>query len=246
MANNIEIKETKTYGQFKLMKGNRTVNKYHVKNLIRSIKENPELLSREPILVNKELFVIDGQHRLAAATELKVPIYYMVDEEGSLDITRKLNSTQLSWTLEDFATSYAETGNEDYATVLKYARKYPRISLSVIIVVLAGGQLHGLSTIFRRGDFTISDEKEAEFVLARIAKIIDTMGWQSIRKPMAVSLMRVFKNEDFDFDKFISKLELHEKARKTLTTASVGLTSECLRGIESAYNHQSPSRTILF
>jgi len=66
---------TYDYEIFKRMRGNRILNNSHVKNLVKSMKEK---YLPQPILVNKDMEIIDGQHRFAAAEELNLPIHYLI------------------------------------------------------------------------------------------------------------------------------------------------------------------------
>ena len=148
-----QIQVTKDYGQFKLMNGNRVVDYNQVKRLKREMEANPHLFAGNPILVNENNFIIDGQHRRQAAQELGRPVYYVVVSGITLDETRSLNVTQKHWVLMDFARSYAEGGQEDYRKFIAAVRKYPNIAPAIIMKVLAGGQRHQLGDDFRRGEF---------------------------------------------------------------------------------------------
>ena len=77
----MKVEETTDYKQFKKVKGNRGYAQRHLKNLVSSIAQN-NLLQYSPIIVNDKMEVIDGQHRLAAAQSLGLPIYYVVAGDG--------------------------------------------------------------------------------------------------------------------------------------------------------------------
>ncbi len=68
--------------QFKPLHGNRQVNFAHVKRLVDSIKDNGYLLN--PITVNKNNEVIDGQHRLEAAKQIHTFLWVIVEPEAGL------------------------------------------------------------------------------------------------------------------------------------------------------------------
>ena len=72
----MSIQHTTNYNQFKLVQFNREKSAHHISQIKKKIKEN-NLLHLHPILVNLKGEVIDGQHRLQAAQELEVPIYYL-------------------------------------------------------------------------------------------------------------------------------------------------------------------------
>ena len=53
---------TRDYDKFKLLEENRTVSKSHVNKLKIAIGDNPNIMRAQPILVNEDMEVIDGQH----------------------------------------------------------------------------------------------------------------------------------------------------------------------------------------
>lgn len=75
------MKSTTNYDMFKFRDDNRTkIRKRHVDTLAESIQRNNQL-EKHPIVVNQDMEIINGQHRLCAAKELGIPVYYIVQEE---------------------------------------------------------------------------------------------------------------------------------------------------------------------
>ena len=64
-----KVYKTTDLSIFKSIDGNRVPNLQHIKRLAQSI--NVYGMKCNPILVNEQMEVIDGQHRLAAAIEAK-------------------------------------------------------------------------------------------------------------------------------------------------------------------------------
>ncbi|MBF9222525.1 ParB N-terminal domain-containing protein [Hymenobacter ruricola] len=78
------------------MPENRMVDQRHVRKLVAQIaKEN--LLHIKPLDVTANLGVIDGQHRLAAARLLGLPIFYRVSSELGGQHIASLNTTSKNW-----------------------------------------------------------------------------------------------------------------------------------------------------
>lgn len=71
------MKETKDYNIFKKHPNNREIFHANLEKIKRSIQIK-NLLEYRPIIVDKKMQVIDGQHRLEAARQLGVPIYYQM------------------------------------------------------------------------------------------------------------------------------------------------------------------------
>ena len=106
------VYETVDYGQFHLLKGNRFLDPRRVEMLKKSIKEYGYIGA--PIVVNENDEVIDGQHRLTACRELRVPVRYIRVRGLGLDHCRTLNINAKNWSLLDYCLSYAARGNENY------------------------------------------------------------------------------------------------------------------------------------
>lgn len=244
-----QIQVTKDYSKFKLMAGNRVVDYNQVKRMKREMERNPHLFAGNPILVNENDFIIDGQHRRQAAQELGRPIYYIVVPGITLDETRALNVTQKHWVLMDFAKSYADGGYEDYRKFISAVRKYPNIAPAIIMKVLAGGQKHQLGEDFRHGEFKIDDYAQAMKDLEKL-DAIRVKGKIVMNTPMAMSLLGMFRmqptpttDEVFDYDKFMAKLD-HKGAVEAFSASNTVRNS--LRSIEDVYNFMSNTRVRLY
>lgn len=238
-----KINTTYNYGMFKLMKGNRKLITSHVKELKREMQRNPELLATNPILVNEHMFIIDGQHRYSAAMELKRQLFYIVSDGSTINQARYLNTTQRRWSLLDFAQSYADSGRADYVTFLELHKKYPLVSLTVLRLYLIGKQIHDIDGIFRRGDFEIFNLPISKHYLDKLNSIITTTH-TSMNVPMAVSLLELMtKNDDFDIQLFLSKLE-RQSAQDLFQPQNS--RRACMRSIEAVYNFQSKVQKRLY
>lgn len=243
-----QIQTTKIYGLFKLMAGNRPIDYNHVKRLKREMQANPHLFASNPISVNENMYIIDGQHRRQAAQELGIDVYYVVTPGITLDETRALNVTQRRWQLLDFARSYADSGRKDYKTFLSFHKEFPNIAPSILRTYLAGGQKHQLDVDFRRGEFQIQDEEKARQNIEKLNAIIKKTGLQ-VNAPMSHAFLQLFNGattkgaDEFDYDRFMEKLD-RENARELLQTASS--IRACLRSIENVYNFQSKFQARLY
>src|SRR5690348_13876868 len=108
-----QILKTSNYAMFKLADTNRKVKKSHVELLKKAIRKK-NLLHLNPIIVDQDSNVIDGQHRLTAARELKLPIFYMIDNEINDSDIASLNSNKSNWQPLDYINYYARKGNNNY------------------------------------------------------------------------------------------------------------------------------------
>lgn len=130
------IEKTKNYEIFNKMSGNRPIDKSHLKKLRASIqKENA--LEIHPIIVNEDMCVIDGQHRLQVAKELGLDVYYVKSDTISDDHLQESNANQKSWEIENFIDLFAiRKKNQDYIRlkeIMKATGLRPKATLCFVL-----------------------------------------------------------------------------------------------------------------
>lgn len=149
----MKIQSTQDYTLFKRIKGNREVSKPHVKRLLEAIKDDPQAITYNPIIVNEQMQVIDGQHRLKAIEKLELPVYFVKVDDLGLATVQKLNSLSKMWSPMDYARSFAENGKEDYRIYIDFKNKF-KFNHDVVMRYLALNEPMTTS-LFKQGKFTI-------------------------------------------------------------------------------------------
>lgn len=119
----LKINKTKDYSIFKFIEGNRKLIPGHLAKLTVSVN-NKNLLMYNPIVVNENMEVIDGQHRLEVAKNNDLPIYYFIAKDLGLHEIRLLNQNNKNWSALDFVKSFAIKGNQNYIWFLKFMEEY--------------------------------------------------------------------------------------------------------------------------
>ncbi len=229
MANTV-IQTTTDYDKFKLLDANRTVSKRHVQELIVSFKQHPELVEKQPIIVNDAFGVVDGQHRLEACRALGIPVAYVVAASAKISEAQLLNAMQRPWVIHDFLHSYATNGNGIYQEVEHLLEEYP-LNLSALITILAPAKRHSNSNrIFKQGTFTF----DRETGLARLEQHAQYLGlvkpeiWRS--QPFHRALFALDKIEGFSHERMLSQLE------KNTLQLQPGSMKNYLMELERIYN----------
>jgi len=116
------IQKTKKYDIFKFREDNRQkIDENHVKRLIESIK-NRNLLEFRPIMLNSDYEVIDGQHRLLAAKELNIEIFYEIHKDLKSGDIIELNVAK-TWQMEDYLNYYVKNGHKEYQNFDAFLKK---------------------------------------------------------------------------------------------------------------------------
>ena len=147
------------YTVFKHLLGNRAVTPARKTTIRNSIEKVGYVLN--PIVVNKNMEVIDGQGRLAVLEELGLPVFYVVDENAGIDECVSMNIGQTNWKLIDYVEQYAAYGNINYIRFLDLYKSYSkRITIDTITgvtsnsIVTNGWHNNKLKT----GEFLLSEK----------------------------------------------------------------------------------------
>ena len=93
------IESSYDYELFSLLPNNRPIKEAHIKRLVEKIKIKD---LKQPIQINQEFQILDGQHRFYAYQQLKLPIPYFINNSVSEIDIAVLNSTTSKWSDKDY------------------------------------------------------------------------------------------------------------------------------------------------
>lgn len=162
------MQKTKDYEQFKLLDLNRNLNRKHINELKDSISKNGYLVSN-PIIVNENMEIIDGQHRFVALKEqgMEVPYEIITDKDYSTIID--LNTTQRKWNIEDYINYYCEKDKNPHFLRLRRVCKELNLSVTTILTMVFGCMPDGnYYKNMKKGIFTFTIDDELK--VSRIAE----------------------------------------------------------------------------
>lgn len=225
-----EILSTKDYGLFKEFNSNRELDDKHVRRLARKISEK-NLLHINPIIVDADMYIIDGQHRLEAAKELGVPIYYMVSNRTSRSDISKLNSNKKNWKTMDYINFHTVEKVRNFVELSKFMNHYEHLSPSAAIA-LCCTTLSRNTRELQEGRVDILNIKFA-YQVADLIKELDrryqkAFIWDS-RFPLA--LAKAIKTDNFDMDRFYAQIE--DAPREFVKCTNL---KDCKAMIQEIYN----------
>lgn len=225
------MKSTNDYSIFKDFSSNREVDHKHVNKLVQAIRKR-NLLHVNPIVVDHEMRVIDGQHRLAAAKLLKVDIYYVQDSINRKDISM-LNSNQKNWTAMDYINFYTIEKNSSFMQLSSLIKHYPEMAVSALLV---------LSNSEGRRDVIQLKEGYLDVLnIDHCRKICDTCKDLSRRygagfvfdSRFPLALSKAISTEGFRIERFIEQIDLSPRDFVRCHTKE-----QYLEMIEDIYNRQ--------
>jgi hypothetical protein len=148
------MKETTDYSMFKEITSNREVDPKHVKRLVIAISKK-NLLHENPIKVNADLQIMDGQHRLAAAKELGVAIFYVISELSREDIST-LNSNQKNWNAMNYIDFWTIEKKEAYCKISSLISTYQDMAISALLALSNGAGKRSLQQL-KEGNLDVSN-----------------------------------------------------------------------------------------
>jgi hypothetical protein len=235
---------TRDYTRFKNIIGNRLLNESKIKRIIKDIENGLDILKYCPIIVDTEMNVIDGQHRLYVARTIKSNIWYVISESLSLSEIAKINSNTERWKAKDFIHCYSAQGNADYDKLRNYLDEY-HFPLSISLKLLCGNKTSDggagmrLKQLFEAGEFKIKTWDKA---IAIAMKVNSFAQFESRKtRPFIDAIARLIENGKCDFEHLLKKYEANPDALKPQPD-----TKSYLRNLEEIYNLNQRSRTVIF
>lgn len=224
----VKINKTKNYNLFKLMDSNRAVDLNHCKRLMKSIEENDKS-NLNPIIVNSNMEIVDGQHRFHALMELGKDIYYVVDNNYSDKDIINLNTTSKLWNNEDYLEYYISKEMYNYV-VLKKMMKHYGFSVSLALQLYVGESTSTRNN-FKNGILHLANYK----YMHEISDIILSLKskYFLINKSL-ISVIKFLKaRDDIDINLLLEKLDVYRK-ENLIHPKSSGI--ENLRFLQDVYN----------
>lgn len=223
------IERTTDYSKFKLMHTNREQSRGHVETLKKAFEEVGNLTRVQPLLVNENFEIIDGQHRFTACKELDLPIYYTMVEGLGVAEARSMNILHRNWVTDDYAHSYANGGDPNYKTYIKLKEDYG-FNHSVTLIAFSGTATdRGIFKEFKNGDFVVKDEAAVKDRLNFIAEVDELIDFPMDRY-LARALMRLLQNDEFDRERMKTKITQTKSLKRDISSDGF------LRQLEDIYN----------
>lgn len=128
--------KTYDYNRFKFYDWNRDVSEKGLNRLAASVEKYG--WRNDPIIIDEDFGVIDGQHRLVYARKHKLPVYYTIQKDITPLDCQRINSDRRAWTLADYIKYHAFRGNEDYQQIYKLIQRYPDMPVHTIVYACSG------------------------------------------------------------------------------------------------------------
>jgi hypothetical protein len=208
-----EVRVTTEYSMFKFDPLNRSVKPNKLTKLKQSISRTNGNL--QAVLIDQKGNIIDGQHRFVACKLLGLPVKYTIADSGyKTSDMLELNNNGSGWVATDFAEYHAKQGNPNYEIFLKYKKQFPELKDGILCSILENRYTLKDTTTgsmskrgFQEGTFIVMQENKAKTLLNHLREISSFyQGWN--RRAFIYALIHLSNCKDFNWDKFISKLQI--------------------------------------
>lgn len=207
-----ELKVTTDYKIFQHLHSNREINSRHLKQLREAITAK-NYLHLFPIICNKKLEIIEGQHRFHIAKELKLPLYYFIDEKISKNDIIMVNQNRKGWAAKDYIGFYAREGNRSYKRMEQMLNKYPKLTIGACAKLLdknftsyfsSGGG--AVTPILRAGKLN-DDFYELACAILQLASDLDKIRDYAFKPDFIMEIKNALLKSDLTAVECIKKLQ---------------------------------------
>lgn len=231
-----QIESTYEYGRFRFIEGNRSVD--HAEKIEKSIRSSGLLI--QPILVDENMRIIEGQNRYTACVNLGLPIYYVVQEGIGLNEVKDLNSASKNWNTRNYIHSYAAGDKKlDYIYIEQLMKQFPWATNRAINFAV-NGFAGSMKSNVRNGNLRCSEVEYNRAVNAldyanQFRGFIDEMSGS--KEFYIVAVLFCFFCEAVDNDYLLTKFKKYHKSLSPI----VDINSAILQIENKVYNYQMRS-----
>ncbi len=237
---------TKDYDMFKKHSSNRELQESNVASIMKSISTK-NMLSLRPILVNAEMQIIDGQHRLEAAKRLEVEICYEISQTiDSKDIVL-LNANQRNWLGTDYLNYFCKEGYPEYLSLKEYMKKNSldfKNALALTSLTTPSGRGGKFYQGFKAGNYTFPKGEEfenTEINLKKVQTIIEFIEKKTIPPHIylrcsrfVIAIINFLNIKEVEFETLLKKIEIKLDLIKPCAT-----TVAYMNVFREIYNYRS-------
>lgn len=229
-----KVYTTKDYSIFKRLTGNRDIPESRIAKITASIQEIGWV--RNPIVVNENMEVIDGQGRLTALQRLGLPIEYIIAEGAGSKECIYMNMNMVNWKLPDFIKSYAEQGNPNYQRLLGLMQKYANGNLDIISTALYRVSKSKHSDI-KQGTLQVTEEQYNDAIerLEFIQPLVEVIDSNKLPGSFVTLMQTLIYYHDYPE---VDKERLMESVEKYIYNARPWvINQDCEKEVEDCYNY---------
>lgn len=231
-----EVLQTTDYALFKHVTSNREVDKKHVNRLAKAISKK-NLLHLDPIVVNDQMQIIDGQHRLEAAETLGVPIFYIIGAEVTKHDLSDLNSVKKNWSVLDYINYWSVEKAPGFDVLSKFLSEHSQIPASTAMMLLSVDGKRDTRAL-KEGKSDVGNIAQAEQIALFLKSFRNIIDWAYDRS-FVMAIQRLVDSGKYDHAVMLKKLE--NQSRSLVKCVNVKQYIELLEEIYNRGSHNKVS-----
>lgn len=243
--NQVTVYTTRNYDLFKSIKRNRPINDSHVAKLSESMSR--EMLF-SPITVNENGEVIDGQHRLAACKQARLPVSYVIVSGYNINEIMSYNKFLKAWSTQDFIDSYAEAGIESYRLLnrLMVRHKLTPTIASIFLGRAPNDTKNSIGALIKSGKYQTTRNYDDAFAMGKmlneILALANELGCKIHKTSLCYIVKEFYYNPNYDHKRMLHKLSIY---RGDIELASSIRKTHLKIWLNDVYNFMSKTRQSL-
>ena len=238
MMNN-KVYSTNNYEKFNTFLGNRSLesvkSRHHIEKLMDSMKKN---YLPQPIIIDDTYAVLDGQHRLIAAKNLKLPVYFIkLQSPVSVADIQRINNVTNKWDTNDYLSSNMSLEKEKFPTnyltrpyhlYYWFRKRYKFSHRNILEMFYHNYDENKMNEEFRTGNLSINSIEKAK----SIAEYIHSFKHLMIQVPytnraFVSAFLRAMKHHKFNRKTWITKVQMNSRRLVKCTTKGDYLAVIC-------------------
>ena len=210
---------------------------------VRQIKENMVQFGYKrglPVIINDELVICDGHHRVQAAIELDIPAWVLIDPDAKVEDYAQISASANRWNLNDFVKAAVNNGSKTAKFIEFFMEKFG-FSASVVLKVEWGRResVNQYIKMIQSDTLTFDNIERSKERFQHLRDCIDLCPWSE--QKLILAFASLMQHEQYKPEVMINKLKM--KGGEILGCNQERTYMEQLQRI---YNHGSKSRKIYF
>jgi hypothetical protein len=231
-----QILATKDYGLFENNPHQRTFTMRKVKSLMEKMRENgfPPSMAISVYRHGGKLIINAGHHRLAAAKELGIPVFYVTEHKWTHKELSDEGDINTSWSLRDHISNYAKEGKEDYMELLRLQEM--GLSATLAASMMRGESAGSGNANVKTGAFKIKCRHQT-FKWVAMWNEFGQRVPSLCHRSFVTAWSKCMLTPEFDQEVFLKRLRANPDMLDRCSTED-----QALNQIEDVYNYKTPRK----
>lgn len=143
-------------------------------NKIKQCMQLHGFLQSKPIMCcrdGNDFKIIDGHHRLRAAKDLNIGVYYVVVDASQADLIGDINTTVRKWPMTAWVNLYLQRGVPDYVILTQYINKGLPLRLAASVLMGESGGSGNFNKFIPKGTYKVKTKRVADKILELRAEL---------------------------------------------------------------------------